>query len=244
MTGPASEVTATTTKRTHPQLSQSVSAVSASRVAKPNASRVSTYRSCATNKVTTHVHKPPSSVRAATKWYSADFVPKPLPSAKTRRNSTKTARLRKSITPGTILILLSGRFRGKRVVFLKQLPSGTLLATGPYKVNGVPLRRVNQSFVIATSTQIDLADVPLPAIDDAYFTKDRRATKRSREEEFMAAQQSLMPPPPVVAEQRKKEQHAVDALLMQKLATEPYLRAYLNAKFTLTKNDRVHDMRF
>lgn len=31
---------------------------------------------------------------------------------------------------------------------------------------------------------------------------------------------------------------------MKKLVDEPYLRAYLNAKFTLTKNDRVHDMRF
>lgn len=90
----------------------------------------------------------------ASRFYPAEDVRVPKKSRKVARPT----KLRASITPGTVLILLAGRFSGKRVVFLKQLDSGLLLVTGPYKVNGVPLRRVNQAYVIATQTKVELGD--------------------------------------------------------------------------------------
>ena len=48
----------------------------------------------------------------------------------------------------------------------------------------------------------------------------------------------------MISEQRKKDQKAVDSALVKKLDAEPFLKAYLNAKFTLTKSDRVHALKF
>ncbi|RXH87577.1 hypothetical protein DVH24_034477 [Malus domestica] len=51
----------------------------------------------------------------APKFYPGDDIKKPL----VNNHKPKPTKLRMSITPGTLLIILAGRFKGKRVVFLK-----------------------------------------------------------------------------------------------------------------------------
>ncbi|KAK6131130.1 hypothetical protein DH2020_035129 [Rehmannia glutinosa] len=116
----------------------------------------------------------PSVVEKPPKFYPADDIKKPL----SNKRKPKPTKLRAIITPGTVLIILSGRFKGKRVVFLKQLSSGLLLVTGPYKINGVPLRRVNQAYVIGTSTKVDISGVNLEKFDDKYFAKQVEKKKK------------------------------------------------------------------
>eukprot|EP00047_Mylnosiga_fluctuans_P001315 m.219743 g.219743 ORF g.219743 m.219743 type:complete len:240 (+) comp10236_c0_seq1:70-789(+) len=174
------------------------------------------------------------AVQKASKFYPVVDVPKPVANHK----HAKAATLRASITPGTVLVLLAGPHRGKRVVFLKQLPSGLLLVTGPFKINGVPLKRVNQAYVLATSTKVDISKVNVDAkFTDAYF-KAAEAAKPA------GITEGAEKPKKVVADGRKADQKAVDAQLLPLVKGVPHLSAYLSSVFTLTKGQYPHALKF
>lgn len=66
--------------------------------------------------------------------------------------------------------------RGRKAIVLKALSNGSLLVTGPYAINGVPLKRVNPAFVIATSTKVPLDGVNAN-VDQTHFKKQVHFTK-------------------------------------------------------------------
>jgi large subunit ribosomal protein L6e len=187
-------------------------------------------------KFPTHPKATKAEVEAkAPKFYPADDESKPL----ARRFARRQTKLRASITPGTVLILLAGRFKGKRVVFLGQLPSGLLLVTGPFKVNGVPLRRVNQAYVIATSTKVDVSKVDISKFDDSYFksAEKKQRTKRGEADFFEDKLEKKQLPADYIANQK-----TVDAAILGALNDD--VKGYLGTRFTLRSGDRPHLMKF
>ena len=170
----------------------------------------------------------------APKYYPADDI-KPKVASERDAASKGIAKLKKGLKPGSVLIMLGGRFRGKRVIFLKQLASGLLLVTGPYKVNGVPMRRMNQAYVIATSTKVNVSAVKVDHVNDDYFARTVANTKAA-EGEFFEAEAAA----PALSAERKSDQKSVDAAIK----LDSTMKAYLNAKFSLKKGQYPHMMKF
>ncbi|SCV99366.1 LAFE_0A01596g1_1 [Lachancea fermentati] len=176
------------------------------------------------------------SAQKAPKWYPAEDVPAP----KQARKTARPQKLRASLVPGTVLILLAGRFRGKRVVYLKHLEDNTLLVSGPFKVNGVPLRRVNARYVIATSTRIGLEGVNVEKFNVAYFAREKLTRKQKAESNFFGEEQAKKE----VQAQRVEDQKVVDKALLAEIKKTPLLKQYLAASFSLKNGDKPHLLKF
>merc|ERR1712072_637677 len=159
--------------------------------------------------------KASAAPKKAPKYYPAEDVKGKLGNF---HNTSKPTKLRKSIQAGSVVIMLAGHFKGCRVVVLKQLESGLLLVTGPYKVNGVPLRRVPQSYVIATNTTVDVSGVKIP-----------KSANKKDDEQFFDGQKKEN----TIDESRKALQKSVDAALLSSISKTPMLKQYLASKFSL-----------
>merc|ERR1712024_365361 len=155
-----------------------------------------------------------------------DFPTSEKPVVKKSRKcfSNHARNVRSSLKPGTIAILVAG----------------------PFKINGCPLRRVNQRFVVATSTSIDLSGAKLPEkIDDAYFRRARKEKKGAAKKEgdiFEAKKESYK-----ASDERKQDQVDVDKLVLaaiKKNKDGAVLKQYLRHNFALSKGQYPHKMAF
>ena len=129
---------------------------------------------------------------------------------------------------------------------LKKLPSGNLLVTGPYAINGVPLKRVNAAYTISTSIKVSLAGVNAN-VDDTFFKKQKKfkqnelknasEAKTKKVEEAKNAENAWR-------KEAKNVQKAIDDKLQQNIKAVEHLKGYLSTRFTLYSNSRPHEMKF
>merc|ERR1711936_1426627 len=169
-------------------------------------------------------------VGRAQRFYPVDQERRRFKTTGAGKSYRAAQKVKEGIVPGSVLILVAGRHRGKRVVFLKQLESGLLLVTGPFKINGVPMRRVNQKYVIPTSTKLDM-NVAIPdRVNDEYFSRvELNANEGQNEGEIFQTKKATYK----ASTERKEDQKAVDASIVAAAKKVPYMVNYLSANFSL-----------
>jgi large subunit ribosomal protein L6e len=151
----------------------------------------------------------------------------------------KKTHISAELTPGQVVILLSGRFRGRRVVFLKKLETGLLLVTGPYKYNGVPLKRVNAAYVLPTNTKLTIDAKVADEIKNEFFKRVEIA--RKEEKDFFADEKTKKER---ITDERKNAQNKVDTEVKKAVDAVPMMKEYLRNRFALKSGDKPHLMKF
>lgn len=146
------------------------------------------------------------------------------------------------LVPGSVLILLAGKFKGKRVVYLKTLDSGALLLTGPYKVNGVPIRRCHPKFCICTSTKVDVKGVDASGVTDKLFGRKWPNLRKLRKKRTEATMFNTEKEKPTINPERKEVQKNINEALMKNLDTD--MKFYLKTRFKLKSGMYPHMLKF
>merc|ERR1712170_341358 len=176
-------------------------------------------------------------VGRAQRFYPVDQERRRFKTTGAGKSYRATQKLKEGIVPGSVLILVAGRHRGKRVVFLKQLESGLLLVTGPFKINGVPMRRVNQKYVIVTSTKIDVSSVKIPErVNDDYFSRVELNAGDHKDGEIFQTKKQVY----TASAERKEDQKVVDASIVAAAKKQQYMVGYLSSNFALRNGQTPH----
>ena len=176
------------------------------------------------------------SLKLKKNWYPVSNLKSHF---KRQCKAPKASHISAPLTPGQVVIILSGRFRGRRVVYLKKLESNLLLVTGPYKYNGVPLKRVNAAYVLPTNTKLNINAEIAKNVNDKFF--DRVDIERAKEEDFFEDKEKKKGR---ISEDKKKLQTEVDTEVKKAVDGVPMMKEYLRNRFALKNGDKPHLMKF
>jgi large subunit ribosomal protein L6e len=100
---------------------------------------------------------------------------------------------------------------------------------------------VNQTYVIATSTKVDISGVNVKRFDDEYFAREKKEKAKKTEGELFETEKEASKSLP---DYKKDDQKVVDAALIKAIEAVPDLKTYLGARFSLRDGDKPHEMVF
>lgn len=140
--------------------------------------------------------------------------------------SVRDDNLKLNIEPGTVLILLSKKFLGKKVVLLNKTDSNLFVVTGPFPINGISMRRVNPRYTISSGAKIDISKLTLFGLNDEYFENLKKSKHNYNGYKSGIKKSNYML-------SHRIRQYYIDNYLIENLKKDFFLRAYLKTKTPL-----------
>jgi len=157
-------------------------------------------------------------------------------------------KLRKSLTPGTIGILLRGNHRAKRVVFIRQVDCGLLLVCNP--LTGCPPRTIDHKYFLATKMKLDVSGIKVPEEMTHTYFHNKKAENRAFQKALKKSSILGGDKPVRKAKELTPEKMAINKKLADQVADlikahpDPIFVRYMKALFKLGPRDYPHRMLF
>mmetsp|Transcript_29247 Transcript_29247/g.57225 ORF Transcript_29247/g.57225 Transcript_29247/m.57225 type:complete len:203 (+) Transcript_29247:25-633(+) len=130
----------------------------------------------------------------------------------------KANKSHEKIKKGSVIILLGLKFQGKKAILLKITKKGFFVISGPFSINGIPLRRINPRYALPTEINVDLSNMKLGFINDNYFNFLKKSSKFSSEYQ----KQKLI-------SVHRVRQSAIDEYLKKEIKKHFFLKFYLKS---------------
>lgn len=140
-----------------------------------------------------------------------------------RRKNKKTV---SNLKPGSVLILLSQKLLGKKVILINTTESGLLVVTGPFSLNGISLRRVNKKYTIQSGANLSEENFNSPTLilnsrlfNDEYF----ETLAKSKSKSFDHKKHNF-----VIS--HRIRQNYIDKFIYEYLKKDFFIKAYLRTR--------------
>lgn len=168
-----------------------------------------------------------SVIKEKTDLYTPDDIPA-FVEKEMKKFEIKPESPRTDLVKGQIVVVLEGVFASKRVVYLKHLEgeeATDVLCAGPASVNGVPFFKINQRYLLATSTVLDIkADASI----------DTNNVFKSMIDEYDEPADIEM------TEEEKK----LNTKIEEAIKAVKYMKAYLADPFSIDTNKSFYSMKY
>lgn len=123
---------------------------------------------------------------------------------------------------GNVVVILEGQFAAKRAIYLGN-EGFNAIVVGPSNLNGVPLMKIDERFLLKTSTILKIQKVK---IEEEIFVSEKSFDVEIKPKEASDLEKSI------------------EAEIMKEVQKEKFMKTYLSSEFDFQGIENLEEMNF